>query len=66
MDKITWTMVQSKMKKEDKIKVTVDDEIPLRGVVKCHCGTPLTGAPSVANLENTSTIINASIQSITI
>ena len=46
VDKITWTMVQSKMKKEDKIKVTVDDEIPLRGVVKCHCGTPLTGAPS--------------------
>jgi len=46
VDKITWTMVQAKMKKEDKIKVTVDDEIPLRGVVKCHCGAPLTGAPS--------------------
>lgn len=46
VDKTTWTMVQSKMKKADKIKVTVDDEIPLRGVVKCHCGTPLTGAPS--------------------
>jgi site-specific DNA recombinase len=24
----------------------VDDEIPLRRVVKCHCGVPLTGAPS--------------------
>ena len=46
IDKTTWQMVQSKMKKADKVKVTVDDEIPLRGVVKCHCGTPLTGAPS--------------------
>ena len=34
------------MKKVDKVKVVIDDEIPLRGVVKCHCGTPLTGAPS--------------------
>nr|WP_315167163.1 recombinase family protein [uncultured Flavobacterium sp.] len=46
INKTTWQMVQSKMKKADKVKVTVDDEIPLRGVVKCHCGTPLTGAPS--------------------
>jgi DNA invertase Pin-like site-specific DNA recombinase len=46
IDKTTWQMVQSKMKKTYKVKVTVDDEIPLRGVVKCHCGTPLTGAPS--------------------
>jgi site-specific DNA recombinase len=46
IDKTTWQMVQSKMKKADKVKITVDDEIPLRGVVKCHCGAPLTGAPS--------------------
>ncbi|SFQ77826.1 recombinase family protein [Flavobacterium akiainvivens] len=46
VDKATWQMVQSKMKKVDKVKVVVDDEIPLRGVVKCHCGVPLTGAPS--------------------
>lgn len=46
VDKATWQMVQSKMKKADKVKVVVDDEIPLRGVVKCHCGVPLTGAPS--------------------
>lgn len=39
-------MAQSKMKKEDKVKVTVDDAIPLRGVLKCHCGGPLTGAAS--------------------
>ena len=46
IDKTTWQMVQSKMKKADKVKITVDEEIPLRGVVKCHCGAPLTGAPS--------------------
>lgn len=46
IDKTTWQMVQSKMKKADKVKVTIDSEIPLRGVVKCHCGAPLTGAPS--------------------
>lgn len=46
VDKATWQMTQSKLKKADKIKVVVDDEIPLRGVVKCHCGVPLTGAPS--------------------
>ena len=46
IDKTSWTMVQSKMKRADKVKVTVDDELPLRGVLKCHCGNPLTGAPS--------------------
>lgn len=46
IDKATWQLVQSKLKKPDKIKVVVDDELPLRGVLKCHCGTPLTGAPS--------------------
>jgi len=46
IDKTTWQLVQSKMKKGDKVKVIVDSEIPLRGVVKCHCGMPLTGAPS--------------------
>jgi DNA invertase Pin-like site-specific DNA recombinase len=46
IDKSSWQMVQGTMKKEDKVKVVVDDEIPLRGVLKCHCGVPLTGAPS--------------------
>jgi len=46
VEKSTWQMVQSKMKKPIKVKVVVDDEIPLRGVLKCHCGKPLTGAPS--------------------
>ena len=34
------------MKRPEKEKVTVNDELPLRGVLKCHCGKPLTGAPS--------------------
>ena len=46
VDKMTWQMVQAKMKKTEKPKVTVDESIPLRGVLKCHCGNPLTGAPS--------------------
>ncbi len=46
IDYVTWQNVQQKMKKVDKPKVTVSDELPLRGVLKCHCGKPLTGAPS--------------------
>lgn len=46
IDLATWEQVQRKMKKPEKEKVTVDDELPLRGVLKCHCGKPLTGAPS--------------------
>lgn len=46
IDKVSWQLVQGKMKKPDKVKVVIDEEIPLRGVVKCHCGVPLTGAPS--------------------
>ena len=43
----TWQMVQTKMKKtEDKHRVGIDDNLPLRGIVKCHCGNPLSGAPS--------------------
>jgi len=46
-------MIQSKMKNADKVKIVMDDEIPLRGVVKCHCGVSLTGAPSRGNSGNT-------------
>lgn len=41
-----WKMVQNKMKRPEKIRSIIDDEIPLRGVLKCHCGNVLTGAPS--------------------
>lgn len=46
VDMTTWQMVQSKMKKPEKARTVIDDNIPLRGVLKCHCGNPLSGAPS--------------------
>jgi site-specific DNA recombinase len=46
VDVSTWQLVQQKMKKPVKFKTIIDDEIPLRGVLKCHCGNPLSGAPS--------------------
>jgi len=46
IDITTWKMVQNKIIKPDKVKTIIDDNIPLRGVLKCHCGNLLTGAPS--------------------
>ncbi len=46
IDYVTWQNVQQKFKKPEKAKVVVEDELPLRGVLKCHCGKPVTGAPS--------------------
>ena len=46
IDKTTWMMVQEKMKRPEKTMTVLDHEIPLRGVLKCHCGNPLSGAPS--------------------
>jgi DNA invertase Pin-like site-specific DNA recombinase len=46
VDKLTWQMVQAKMKKPEKPKICADESIPLRGILKCHCGNPVTGAPS--------------------
>jgi site-specific DNA recombinase len=46
IDYVTWQNVQRKMKKPEKGKVIVEEELPLRGVLKCHCGKALTGAPS--------------------
>ena len=46
VDKATWMMVQEKFKRPEKGRTIIDDEIPLRGILKCHCGNPLSGAPS--------------------
>ncbi len=46
VDLTTWKMVQSKKERPAKVRAIMDDEIPLRGVLKCHCGNPLSGAPS--------------------
>lgn len=46
IDKTSWMMVQEKFKNPNKQRVVIDEELPLRGILKCHCGTPLSGAPS--------------------
>ncbi len=46
IDKTTWRIVQQKMKKPEKIRTVIDDNIPLRGILKCHCGNPVSGAAS--------------------
>ena len=50
INEVDWKMVQQKMKKPDKKKVVLDDNLPLRGLLKCHCGNPLSGAPSRGKL----------------
>jgi site-specific DNA recombinase len=46
IDSISWQQVQDKLTGKPKTKVSLKDEIPLRGVLKCHCSRYLTGAPS--------------------
>ena len=46
IDDLTWGNVQRKLEKPKKKGITVHDEMPLRGVLHCHCGDLLTGAPS--------------------
>jgi site-specific DNA recombinase len=51
IDMTTWQMVQSKMGKPEKTRTIIDKNIPLRGILKCHCGNLLTGAPSRGKSE---------------
>jgi site-specific DNA recombinase len=46
IDKTTWQLMQNKMKKPEKVRTVLDENLPLRGILKCHCGNILTGAPS--------------------
>jgi hypothetical protein len=46
IDLVTWTRAQEKLKKKLQVHVRLHDELPLRGVLHCHCGKLLTGAPS--------------------
>lgn len=39
-------MVQSKFNRPSKTRTIIDDALPLRGILKCHCGNVVTGAPS--------------------
>jgi site-specific DNA recombinase len=40
------------MKKLPKDKIVISEDFPLRGVLKCHCAKPLTGAPSRGRAGN--------------
>lgn len=46
IDRATWRAVQEKIGGLKQPKVILNENFPLRGVLKCHCGKPLTGAPS--------------------
>lgn len=46
IDLVTWNQVQEKMNKKVKHHTIINEQIPLRAVVFCHCGAPLTGAVS--------------------
>ncbi|PZQ96248.1 MAG: hypothetical protein DI539_30305, partial [Flavobacterium psychrophilum] len=50
IDLATWEQAQRKLRKPEKEKIVVSDEMPLRGVLKCSCGKALTGAPSRGKL----------------
>lgn len=50
IDASTWKLVQEKIKGVPKERKVFDDEIPLRGVLRCHCGKLLTGAASRGKL----------------
>lgn len=51
IDVITWEEVKDKMTgKPARPKIAMTDEMPLRGVLKCHCNQLLTGAPSRGKL----------------
>lgn len=46
IDKDTWRLVQNKINEPKRTKIILDEQLPLRGILKCHCRNPLTGAPS--------------------
>ena len=46
IDRATWNAVQQKIGGLKQPKFILNEDFPLRGVLKCHCGKPLTGAPS--------------------
>jgi len=46
VDLVSWTRVQDKLRKKPQPRVILHDDLPLRGVLYCHCGKLLTGAPS--------------------
>jgi site-specific DNA recombinase len=52
IDPFTWEAVQQKRNGPPKESISLATEMPLRGVLKCHCGLMLTGAPSKGKTGN--------------
>lgn len=50
IDPTIWHSAQEKIKEARRREPKLCEELPLRGVLKCHCGLPLTGAPSRGRL----------------
>ncbi len=46
IDLFTWQKVQKKFRGESRPHISISDEMPLRSVIRCHCGRLFTGAPS--------------------
>jgi len=46
IDLYSWNQVQEKFRKEVRTVVTLNEDIPLRGLLQCHCGRFMTGAAS--------------------
>ncbi len=46
IDMNDWQRVQDGLKGVPKQRTEINDDLPLRGVLACHCGRKLTGAPS--------------------
>ena len=47
IDMHRWQLAQQKLSRPDKPKTILSDEMPLRGVLKCHCGAWLSGSPAI-------------------
>jgi site-specific DNA recombinase len=52
ISRTVWNEVQLKIKGRDKPVQVINDTMPLRSVLRCHCGKVLTGAPSTGKLGN--------------
>lgn len=52
IDQLTWNQVQHALKRTARPGISINSEIPLRGVLHCHCGRLLTGAPSRGKMGN--------------
>lgn len=52
IDLVMWHRVQEKLKLNPRPHIALAEEMPLRGVLRCHCGKLLTGAPSRNGIGN--------------